>query len=135
MRDTFFADSSGLNALNRSTANDLSKMVRAAGGYSFIRNVTSRGQTTLQPFGDGKELLYRNTNPLTRDPSWKVEVSKTGFINEAGHCLVMQAMLQTQAGNRRVYMVFLDAAGRATNVADANRARNWIMAAQQTASR
>jgi serine-type D-Ala-D-Ala endopeptidase (penicillin-binding protein 7) len=131
MRDTFFADASGLNSLNRSTADDLAKMVRAAGKYSFIRKTTSRGETTLRPFNNGTALLYRNTNPLVRDPDWKVEVSKTGYINEAGHCLVMQ----TQIADRRVYMVFLDAAGRSTNVGDSNRVRNWILSGQQTAAR
>lgn len=131
MRDTYFADSSGLNGLNRSTAEDLVKMVKAAGGYGFIRETTSRGETTLYPFGNGTPLLYRNTNPLVRDPAWSVEVSKTGFINEAGHCLVMQ----TRIANQRIYMVFLNAAGRVTTAADGNRVRNWILSSRQTAAR
>lgn len=131
MRDTYFADSSGLNGLNRSTAEDLVKMVKAAGGYNVIRETTSRGETTLYPFGSGTPLLYRNTNPLVRDPAWTVEVSKTGFINEAGHCLVMQ----TRIANRRLYMVFLNAAGRVTTAADGNRVRNWILSSRQTAAR
>ena len=80
---------------------------------------------------NGTALQYRNTNPLVRDPDWQIDVSKTGFINEAGHCLVMQ----TRIGDRRVYMVFLDSAGRQSPVGDSNRVRNWILTGNQTAAR
>lgn len=131
MHDTYFEDSSGLNARNRSSAEDLVKMVRAAGKYPFIREITERGQITVRPFTDGTSLQYRNTNSLVRDPNWKIDVSKTGFINEAGHCLVMQ----THIDGRRVYMVFLDSAGRQIPVGDSTKVRNWILAGQQTAAR
>ena len=131
MYDTYFEDSSGLNAHNRSSAEDLVKMVKAAAAYPFIREITARGEITVRPFANGTPLQYRNTNPLVRSPDWQVDVSKTGFINEAGHCLVMQ----TRIDNRRVYMVFLDSAGRQSPVGDSNRVRNWILTGNQTAAR
>jgi serine-type D-Ala-D-Ala endopeptidase (penicillin-binding protein 7) len=122
MHDTSFADSSGLDNRNRSTAEDLVKMVRASARYPLIREATSRGEMTVHPFADQSALEYRNTNPLVRNPEWHVELSKTGFINEAGHCLVMQ----TRIGGRRLYVVFLDAVGKLTPVGDSNRLRHWL---------
>jgi serine-type D-Ala-D-Ala endopeptidase (penicillin-binding protein 7) len=131
MRDTVYADPTGLNAQNRSTAEDLLKMVRAASTYAFIRNTTSRGEMTVSPFANQAPLQYRNTNPLVRDPNWVVELSKTGFINEAGHCLVMR----TRVANRSVFMVFLDAEGKHGCMSDSGRVRDWLLAGNQTASR
>ncbi len=131
MYDTYFEDSTGLNEHNRSSAEDLVKMVRAAATYPFIRKTTSTGEMMVYPFANRPPLQYRNTNPLVRDSDWQVEVSKTGFINEAGHCLVMQ----TRIADRRIYMVLLDSTGKQTPVGDANRVRNWILAGQQTAAR
>ncbi|EGV19020.1 D-alanyl-D-alanine endopeptidase [Thiocapsa marina] len=131
MQDTAFVDSSGLDNRNRSTAEDLVKMVRASARYPLIREATSRGEMTVHPFaGAGAGALeYRNTNPLVRNPEWHVEVSKTGFINEAGHCLVMQ----TRIGGRRLYVVFLDAVGKLTPVGDSNRLRTWLAGGQRIA--
>jgi D-alanyl-D-alanine endopeptidase (penicillin-binding protein 7) len=129
MHDTSFADSSGLDNRNRSTAEDLVKMVRASARYPLIRETTSRGEMTVHPFADQSALEYRNTNPLVRNPEWHVEVSKTGFINEAGHCLVMQ----TRIGGRRLYVVFLDAVGKLTPVGDSNRLRHWLSDGQRIA--
>jgi serine-type D-Ala-D-Ala endopeptidase (penicillin-binding protein 7) len=132
MHDTYFADSSGLNAQNRSSAEDLVKMVKAAGSYPFIRKTTSTGETTLYPFANQKPLLYRNTNSLVRNPAWTVEVSKTGFINESGRCLVMQ----TRIGERRFYLVFLEGANKSVPLGDANRVREWLLTrSQKTAAR
>ncbi len=129
MHDTWFADSTGLDNRNRSTAEDLVKLVRAAAEYSFIRQATSRGELTVYPFADHSPLVYRNTNSLVRNPAWDVEISKTGFINEAGHCLVMQ----TRIGDRRLYVVFLDAVGKLTPVGDSNRLRTWLVGEQRMA--
>ncbi|WP_304299976.1 serine hydrolase [Chromatium okenii] len=132
MYDTYFADSTGLDARNRSSAEDLVKMVRAAGNYPFIRKTTSTGETTLRPFANGQSLLYRNTNALVRNPEWNIEISKTGFINEAGHCLVMQ----TRIADRRFHIVLLDGTGRSTTTNDAIRIRNWLLnLSQKTAAR
>ncbi|UHD16721.1 D-alanyl-D-alanine endopeptidase [Thiocapsa bogorovii] len=129
MRDTSFVDSSGLDNRNRSTAEDLVKMVRGAAQYPLIREATSLGEMKVQPFAGAGALEYRNTNPLVRNPEWHVEVSKTGFINEAGHCLVMQ----TRIGDRRLYVVFLDAVGKLTPVGDSNRLRHWLADGQRIA--
>ncbi|NCC29471.1 MAG: D-alanyl-D-alanine endopeptidase [Gammaproteobacteria bacterium] len=129
MHDTSFADSSGLDNRNRSTAEDLVKMVRASAQYPLIREAGSRGEMTVHPFAGQGALEYRNTNPLVRNPEWHVEVSKTGFINEAGHCLVMQ----TRIGGRRLYVVFLDAVGKLTPVGDSNRLRTWLVGGQRIA--
>lgn len=130
MLNTQFVDASGLDPRNRSTAEDLVKMVRAAANYPLIRETTSRPEMTLRPFADGTVLHYRNTNPLVRSPEWTVEVSKTGFINEAGRCLAMQARI----GDRRFYMVFLGGVGQLTPMGDSNRVREWILASNRVAA-
>ncbi|EXJ16224.1 serine hydrolase [Imhoffiella purpurea] len=131
MRNTYFADCSGLDARNRSTAEDLVKMVRAAARYSFIRQAAATGEMMLYPFSGRPPLTYRNTNPLVRDPDWTIEVSKTGFINEAGRCLVMQTVIN----DRRVYIVLLRGSGRMTPFGDSKRIRDWLLTATQTVSR
>jgi serine-type D-Ala-D-Ala endopeptidase (penicillin-binding protein 7) len=78
----------------------------------------------VQPYGDGGTVAYRNTNPLVQDPGWRVELSKTGFVNEAGHCLVMRTVIAGQ----RLYMVFLDSAGKRTPMGDSIRVRKWLEA-------
>ncbi|ESQ16467.1 MAG: peptidase S11 [Thiohalocapsa sp. PB-PSB1] len=132
MRDSHFADASGLDAANQSTAEDLIRMLHASSQYPFIREVTSTGAFTAHPYADGGTLEYRNTNPLVRDARWNVELSKTGYISEAGRCLVMQAVV----AKRRLYIVLLNAQGKRTPVADVIRLRNWLnsSADQRTAS-
>lgn len=122
MRDSQFADASGLDAANQSTAEDLIRMVHAASQYPFIREVTSTGEYTAHPYADRGTLDYRNTNPLVRDARWNVELSKTGYIHEAGRCLVMQAVV----AGRRLYIVLLNGQGKMTPVGDSNRLRDWL---------
>jgi len=124
MRDSHFADASGLDAANQSTAEDLIRMVHAAAQYPFIREVTSTGEFTAHPYENRGPLQYRNTNPLVRDSGWQVELSKTGYINEAGRCLVMQAVV----AGRRLYIVLLNGQGKLTPVGDSNRLRDWLKA-------
>lgn len=128
MRNTRFVDSSGLDPRNQSTAEDLIKMVHAASNYPLLREITALGEMTLRPFSDGTALQYRNTNPLVRSPEWTVEVSKTGFINEAGRCLVMRARID----NRSLYMVFLGSDGKLSTVGDSNRVRDWVLTGSRT---
>lgn len=128
MTDSQFADPTGLNGDNRSTAEDLVKMVRAAVGYPLIREITSRGSMTVRPYGNEATLEYRNTNPLVRSPEWHVELSKTGFVNEAGHCLVMRA----QIGGKPLDIVLLDSAGKHTPMGDAVRLRQWLESSAAT---
>jgi D-alanyl-D-alanine endopeptidase (penicillin-binding protein 7) len=122
MTDTHFADPTGLDGGNRSTAADLVKMVRAAVQYPLIRSITSRAEMVVRPYGDEAAVEYRNTNPLVKDPNWQVELSKTGFVNEAGHCLVMRAVI----GGQRLDIVLLDSAGKRTPMGDSIRLRKWL---------
>jgi D-alanyl-D-alanine endopeptidase (penicillin-binding protein 7) len=122
MGNSTFADASGLDSGNQSTAEDLVRLVHAAAQYPFIREVTSTGEFTAHPYADRGSLPYRNTNPLVRDTHWTVELSKTGYIHEAGRCLVMQALV----ADRRLYIVLLNGQGKLTPVGDANRLRDWL---------
>jgi D-alanyl-D-alanine endopeptidase (penicillin-binding protein 7) len=122
MRETRFADASGLDGGNQSTAEDLVRLINAAARYPLIREISATGETSLSPHAKGPPLQYRNTNPLTRDERWQVELSKTGYLNEAGRCLVMQAVIE----DRRVYAIFLNGQGKLTPIGDANRLRAWL---------
>lgn len=122
MEKTQFADTSGLNAENRSTASDLTKLLAAASGYPLIREATTTRDAMLQPHTGGGALGYRNTNPLVSSEAWEIELSKTGYISDAGRCLVMQAMVS----GRRLRIVLLDAPGKMTPMGDSNRLRQWI---------
>jgi D-alanyl-D-alanine endopeptidase (penicillin-binding protein 7) len=140
MSETHFIDSTGLNSSNRSTASDLVKMVDAACRYSLIREITSTGSYDVSVPGtrvvkvkeNGKvrkvqlpvqrHIAFNNTNSLTRDQDWEIGVSKTGFINEAGHCLVMQ----TKIAEHKVIIVLLDSVGKWGRIGDAQRIRKWL---------
>ncbi|MBI5917917.1 MAG: D-alanyl-D-alanine endopeptidase [Nitrosomonadales bacterium] len=124
MGNTRFLDSSGLNSSNVSTAQDLVKMVSAARHYSEIHQYTTSTQHLASPQGY-RPLQYINSNPLVRNGSWEIGVSKTGFINEAGRCLVMEAKIS----QRPVIIVLLDSQGKQTRVGDANRIKRWMESA------
>ena len=118
--DTRFADSTGLNPANVSSPSDLVKLVQAASAYPLIREFSTADERYVKV---GRGLLrYGNSNGLVRDPNWRVSLSKTGFIREAGRCLVMQAWVSGEP----VIMIFLDAPGRYTRVADAKRVKLWL---------
>ena len=133
MGETRFADPTGLDGGNQSTAEDLLALVRTAARYPLIRAVTSRERMTVWPYGNTGDpsagLEYRNTNPLVGNPEWGVELSKTGYINEAGRCLVMRAV----AAGRRLDIVLLDSAGKRTPAGDSNRLRKWLADSGQLA--
>ncbi len=120
MRDTHFEDPTGLNSNNVSTARDLAKMVAAAHRYPLIREFSTTPEATVDV--GGRELAYRNTNPLVKSAAWDVGLSKTGYIHEAGKCLVMQA----RVADKPVVIVLLDSAGKQTRVGDANRIKHWM---------
>lgn len=124
MRDTHFEDPTGLNSNNVSTANDLAKMVAAAYRYPLIREFTTTPEAVVDI--GRRELAFHNTNPLVKSADWEVGLSKTGFINEAGKCLVMQA----RVADKPLFIVLLDSVGRLTRVGDANRIRRWLESAQ-----
>lgn len=120
MNDTHYVDSNGLSSSNVSSATDLAKIVMAAYKVPLIRQFTTTAERTVN--ANGRTLHYVNTNRLVRGGEWDIGLQKTGFINEAGRCLVMQANVH----GRNVVMVFLDSAGNLTRFADAARVRNWL---------
>jgi serine-type D-Ala-D-Ala endopeptidase (penicillin-binding protein 7) len=116
-----FVDSSGLSSDNVSTAQDLAKMVTAAYRYPLIQEYTTAAAHAVRT-NDGRVLSFRNTNGLVRDDAWHIDVSKTGYISEAGKCLVMQARIAAKP----VVIVLLDSWGKYTRIGDANRIKKWI---------
>lgn len=126
LTDTHFKDSTGLTAANVSSARDLVKLVDAAHQYPLIRefSTTPEYHVTIA----GRPQVFRNTNALVKSSTWDIGLSKTGFISEAGKCLVMQAWLN----NKPVIIVLLDSWGKLTRIADANRIKRWIESAQLT---
>lgn len=140
MKQAFFADGTGLNSENRASAADLVKMVDAAYHYPLIRQITSTGNYDIAVTGqkivrireNGKihrvsrevqrHIAFNNTNSLTRNGDWDIGVSKTGYISEAGHCLVMQAKIAEQ----KVIIVLLDSWGKWSRIGDANRIKKWL---------
>ena len=117
-----FADPTGLNNHNMSTAEDLVKMVKAAYQYPEIREITTTASYEAYVKGRHAPVNFNNTNGLIRKSDWIIGLSKTGFIQEAGKCLVMQAMISGQP----MIIVLLKSYGSATRSADANRIRKWI---------
>ena len=135
MHDTVYVEPTGLSSGNRSTALDLAKLADYAyQNYPEIRHITTTGQYTLgtqrvvlKKKRQKARVLYRpvafnNTNRFTRAEDWHIGLSKTGFINEAGHCLVMQA----QVAQRNVIIVLLDAMGTNRRAGDATRIKQWL---------
>jgi len=123
LTDTRFHDPTGLTAANVSSPRDLAKMVNAAHQYPLIRefSTTSEGEFSIA----GRPQQFRNTNTLVKSPSWEIGLSKTGYINEAGKCLVMQAWLN----NKPTIIVLLDSWGKMTRIGDANRIKRWVESA------
>ena len=119
---TRFADPTGLSSDNVSTASDLARMVRAAAGYDLIRDATTTASHYVEVQPTGTVLGYNNTNSLVRTAQWDIQLSKTGFIREAGKCLVMLANI----ASRPVVIVLLDSYGRLTRIGDANRVKHWL---------
>lgn len=122
MRMSRFVDSSGLDSNNVSTAEDLAKMVSAAYQYPQIREVSTTPSQQITLYGRRNTLNFVNTNALVRGGSWVIGLSKTGFINEAGRCLVMQAEISGQP----MIIVLLNSEGKFSRIGDANRIRKWI---------
>jgi D-alanyl-D-alanine endopeptidase (penicillin-binding protein 7) len=124
MHATRFFDPTGLNSNNVSTAQDLVLMVRAAQYYGPIHEYTTSSSHIVQ-YGKHRPLRFANTNPLVKNASWDIGISKTGYISEAGRCLVMKANIS----NRPVIIVLLDSWGKRTRVGDANRIKKWMESA------
>lgn len=120
MNDTNYAEPTGLSSKNQSSARDLAKLVNVAYGDPLLRELsTSPGHQVAV----GKRTLqYNNTNRLVKNPSWQIGIQKTGYITEAGQCLVMQA----KVAGRKIIMIFLDSAGKLSRIGDAERVRRWV---------
>jgi D-alanyl-D-alanine endopeptidase (penicillin-binding protein 7) len=118
--ETRFEDPAGLSSGNVSSARDLARMVNAAYNYPLIREDTTCKETTIRL--GRRTLAFHNTNRLIQSPRWQIGLSKTGFIDEAGRCLVMQS----QVAKRPVLIVLLDAQGKLTRYGDANRIKQWM---------
>ncbi|AVR87805.1 Murein-DD-endopeptidase [Thauera aromatica K172] len=117
---TRFSDSTGLNPANVSSPRDLARLVSAASSYALIREFSTAPERYVDV--RGHSMRFGNTNALVKSPEWAISVSKTGYISEAGRCLVMQTWLHQQP----VVMVLMDSAGRYTRTADAKRVRKWL---------
>jgi D-alanyl-D-alanine endopeptidase (penicillin-binding protein 7) len=122
MTHTQFMDATGLNSGNVSTAADLVRMVQAAYEYPEIRDASTAPSHQVPVLGSSKQINYVNTNALVRKSDWIIGLSKTGFINEAGRCLVMQAEIAGQP----MIIVLLNSWGKYSRIGDANRIRKWI---------
>ena len=128
MRDTRYAEPTGLSSRNQSSAKDLATLVAFAANDPTLRELsTSNG---FQVEVGRKTLKYRSTNRLVSNPNWDIDLQKTGYISEAGQCLVMQAIV----AGRKLIMIFLDSAGKFSRTADAERVRRWIETRHSLAS-
>jgi len=122
MHDSHFTDPAGLDAGNVASARDIVKMVRAAQTYPLIREATTTRSISVRPYKGRGELRFGNTNRLLKNKAWEIQLSKTGYINEAGRCLVMQA----EIADHPMVIVLLNSFGKLTPYGDSNRIRKWI---------
>ncbi|KRB64237.1 D-alanyl-D-alanine endopeptidase [Noviherbaspirillum sp. Root189] len=120
MTNTHYVETTGLSSKNVSTPNDLARLVVAAREHPLIRKFSTHEAFSVEP--GGRALQYRNSNRLVRNSNWDIVLQKTGYIAEAGRCLVMNAVID----GRSVVMVFLDSKGKYSRAADANRMRTWL---------
>lgn len=118
---TRFVDGTGLSSENVSTAQDLARLVGAAHGSPLIRQYTTDSSHTVE-LPNGRRLRFANSNRLVRNAGWEIGLSKTGYISEAGRCLVLQARIAATP----VIIVLLDSWGKLTRVGDANRIKKWM---------
>jgi len=124
MSHSRFADPAGLDTGNVSTASDLGKMVAAARLYPLIHEASTTTRIEVRPWANRGPLVYGNTNRLLKNPNWDISLSKTGYIMEAGRCLVMQATIDGEP----VSIVLLNSYGKLTPFGDSNRLRQWLLA-------
>jgi serine-type D-Ala-D-Ala endopeptidase (penicillin-binding protein 7) len=121
MVHTRYVEPTGLSSLNQSNAADLALLVREAGKHELIRRLSTSLEAEMD-VGTRRLAQFRNTNSLVRNAEWEIGLQKTGYIAEAGRCVVMQA----QFAGRKLIMVLLDSAGKYSRVGDAERIRRWL---------
>lgn len=126
MKNTEFADPAGLKTENRSTARDLATLLEAARQYPLINEASTRLRMEVRPYKGRGPLTYVNTNRLLKNPNWDISLSKTGYISEAGRCLVMEAEIDGE----RLSIVLLNSFGKLTPFGDSNRLRRWLLSGQ-----
>jgi D-alanyl-D-alanine endopeptidase (penicillin-binding protein 7) len=124
MHRSHFADPAGLDGHNVSTARDLARMLRAARQYPLITEATTTPNSEVKPYTQSGPLTFNNTNRLLKSAEWHIGLSKTGYIHEAGRCLVMQANIEGED----VSIVLLNSFGKLTPYGDSNRLRKWMLA-------
>jgi D-alanyl-D-alanine endopeptidase (penicillin-binding protein 7) len=120
MKDTHYVEPTGLSSRNQSNASDLALLVREADKYELIRRLSTTPDAAVAV--GSRAVQFRNTNSLVRNSRWDIGLQKTGYIAEAGRCLVMQAQL----AGRKLIMVLLDSAGKYSRLGDAERIRRWL---------
>jgi D-alanyl-D-alanine endopeptidase (penicillin-binding protein 7) len=120
MHDTSYVEPTGLSSRNQSSAQDLASLVNAAHSDPVLRELTT--SPGYQVAVGSRTLQYNNTNRLVKSPDWDIGLKKTGYISEAGQCLVMQ----TKIAGRKLIMVFLDSADKLSRLGDAERVRRWV---------
>ena len=130
MTDTRFVDPTGLSSSNVSSAQDLARLVAKAHTYPLIREYSTTTSATVQSFA-GRKLAFNNTNGLVRGGQWEIGLSKTGYISEAGRCLVMRVKM----ASRELNVILLDSWGRLSRIGDANRIRKWLETSAVTSKR
>jgi D-alanyl-D-alanine endopeptidase (penicillin-binding protein 7) len=120
MSDTHYVEPTGLSSKNKSSARDLALLVDVASEDPLLREFST--SPAYQVAVGRRKLMFNNTNRLVRNPTWEIGLQKTGYISEAGQCLVMQA----KVAGRKLIMVFLDSAGKLSRLGDAERVRRWV---------
>ncbi len=125
MTSSVFVEPTGLSSDNKSNAMDLARLVSVAATRPLLRELSTDEDATV--LAGRRHLAYHNTNALVRSDRWDISLQKTGYIKEAGRCLVMKAQL----AERSVIMVFLDSVGKYSRLGDANRVRNWLESNQK----
>lgn len=129
MHDTQYVEPTGLSSRNQSSAKDLATLVNYAYSDATLRELST--STGYQVEVGNRTLQYNNTNRLVKNPAWDIGLQKTGYITEAGQCLVMQAKI----AGRKLIMVFLDSAGKLSRIGDAERVRRWVESTPSLATR
>ncbi|WP_293004621.1 D-alanyl-D-alanine endopeptidase [Nitrosomonas sp.] len=122
MSNSQFVEPTGLSSSNVATARDLAKLAATSNGYAVIREFSTAFQHSVSPGNKRGQLQYVNSNSLVRSQNWTIDVSKTGYLNEAGRCLVMH----TKISGQPVVIVLLNSWGKNTRIGDANRVKKWI---------
>src|SRR4051794_11073840 len=122
LSNTHYADPTGLSPSNVSTAKDLARLVKTAAEYPVIREFTTTPSQYVQVEGTNQMLGFNNSNPLVKSDKWDIQLQKTGYIREAGKCLVMMATI----ASKPIVIVLLDSLGKYTRVADAQRVKHWL---------